>query len=153
MLIKCLTTIPKGSRCKCTETERFSIIESVIWSNLHGDMQQFVRTGKVLRTLLNTMSADLFIGVPFNIASYALLTHLIAQQCQLAVGELVWTGGDVHLYSNHLEAVKLQLTRTPYPLPSLVIKRQPNSLFDYQFDDFEIINYQAHQHIKAPVAV
>jgi thymidylate synthase len=99
------------------------------------------------------MSADLFIGVPFNIASYALLTHLIAQQCQLAVGELVWTGGDVHIYLNHLEAVKLQLTRTPYPLPNLVIKSQPNSLFDYQFDDFEIINYQAHQHIKAPVAV
>lgn len=114
--------------------------------------QFYVAQGR-LSCLVIQRSADLFIGVPFNIASYALLTHLIAQQCQLAVGELVWTGGDVHIYLNHLELVKLQLTRTPYPLPSLVIKRQPNSLFDYQFDDFEIINYQAHQHIKATVAV
>ncbi|NJO16735.1 MAG: thymidylate synthase [Thioploca sp.] len=114
--------------------------------------QFYVAQGR-LSCLVIQRSADLFIGVPFNIASYALLTHLIAQQCQLAVGELVWTGGDVHIYLNHLESVKLQLTRTPYPLPSLIIKRQPNSLFDYQFADFEIVNYRAHQHIKATVAV
>lgn len=114
--------------------------------------QFYVAQGR-LSCLVIQRSADLFIGVPFNIASYALLTHLIAQQCQLAVGELVWTGGDVHIYLNHLESVKLQLTRTPYPLPSLVIKRQPNSLFDYQFADFELFNYQSHPHIKATVAV
>jgi len=107
----------------------------------------------VLRTLSNTMSADVFIGVPFNIASYALLTHIIAQQCELAVGDFVWTGGDVHLYLNHLELARLQLNRSPYPLPNLLIKRQPNSIFDYQFEDFEIVDYQAHPHIKAVVAV
>ncbi len=116
-------------------------------------MQQFDRTGKVSRTLLNIMSADFFIGVPFNIASYALLTHLVAQQCHLSVGEFIWTGGDVHIYLNHLEQVQLQLTRKPYPLPSLLIKRQPNSLFEYQFEDFAVLNYQAHPHIKAKVAV
>jgi thymidylate synthase len=99
------------------------------------------------------MSADFFIGVPFNITSYALLTHLVAQQCDLAVGEFVWTGGDVHLYLNHLEQARLQLTRKPYPLPKLLIKRQPNSIFDYQFEDFEIVDYLAHPHIKAAVAV
>jgi thymidylate synthase len=99
------------------------------------------------------MSADVFIGVPFNIASYALLTHIIAPQCQLAVGDFVWTGGDVHLYLNHLEQARLQLKRSPYPLPNLLIKRQPNSIFDYQFEDFEIVDYQAHPHIKAVVAV
>ena len=114
--------------------------------------QFYVVQGR-LSCLVIQRSADLFIGVPFNIASYALLTHLIAQQCQLAVGEFVWTGGDVHIYLNHLESVKLQLTRTPYSLPSLVIKRQPNSLFDYQFADFEVVNYRAHKHIKATVAV
>jgi len=99
------------------------------------------------------MSADVFIGVPFNIASYALLTHMVAQQCELAVGDFVWTGGDVHLYLNHLELARLQLNRSPYSLPNLLIKRQPNSIFDYQFDDFEIVDYQAHPHIKAVVAV
>lgn len=114
--------------------------------------QFYVAKGK-LSCQLYQRSADFFIGTPFNIASYALLTNMVAQQCDLAVGEFIWTGGDVHLYLNHLSPAKLQLTRQPYPLPKLVIKRKPNSIFDYQFEDFEIVAYQAHPHIKAAVAV
>jgi thymidylate synthase len=98
-------------------------------------------------------SADIFLGVPFNIASYALLTHMVAQQCDLDVGDFVWTGGDCHIYSNHHEQVDLQLSRTPYPYPKLHIKRKPASIFDYQFEDFEMLDYQCHAAIKAPVAV
>lgn len=114
--------------------------------------QFYVAAGK-LSCQLYQRSCDTLIGAPFNLASYALLTHMIAQQCDLAVGEFVWTGGDVHLYLNHLEQARLQLTRKPYPLPKLLIKRQPNSIFDYQFEDFEIVDYLAHPHIKAAVAV
>ena len=98
-------------------------------------------------------SADIFLGVPFNIASYALLTHMVAQQCDLDVGDFVWTGGDCHIYSNHAEQVALQLSRTPHPYPTLVIKRKPESIFDYQYEDFAFEGYDPHSAIKAPVAV
>jgi thymidylate synthase len=118
----------------------------------HAFFQFYVANGK-LSCQLYQRSADIFLGVPFNIASYALLTHMVAEQCNLDVGDFIWTGGDCHLYSNHLEQVKLQLSRTPYPLPRLKIHRKPDSIFDYQFEDFEIVGYESHPHIKAPVAV
>ena len=98
-------------------------------------------------------SADIFLGVPFNIASYALLTHMLAQQCDMDVGDFVWTGGDCHIYSNHTEQVELQLSRTPHPYPVLNIKRKPASIFDYEYEDFEVLEYTHHPAIKAPVAV
>ena len=98
-------------------------------------------------------SADIFLGVPFNIASYCLLTHMMAQQCDLDVGDFIWTGGDCHIYSNHQEQVALQLSRAPLPYPSLRIKRRPASIFDYEYEDFEVLDYQCHPAIKAPVAV
>lgn len=98
-------------------------------------------------------SADSFLGVPFNIASYALLTHMLAQQCDLTPGQFIWTGGDCHIYLNHLEQVQLQLSRKPHVLPTLVFKRRPTSLFDYVYEDIEIINYISHPHIKGEVAV
>jgi thymidylate synthase len=118
----------------------------------HALFQFYVADGK-LSCQLYQRSCDTFLGVPFNIASYALLTYMFAQQCDLEPGDFVWTGGDVHLYTNHLEQTKLQLTREPYPLPQLIIKRKPDSIFDYKFEDFEIVNYQAHPSIKAPIAV
>ena len=98
-------------------------------------------------------SADIFLGVPFNIASYALLTHMVAQQCDLQVGDFIWTGGDCHLYNNHLQQVQTQLARAPHPYPTLHIQRRPQSLFDYTLEDFVVADYQHHAPIKAPVAV
>jgi len=118
----------------------------------HAFFQFYVANGK-LSCQLYQRSADTFLGVPFNIASYALLVHMIAQQTGLDVGDFVWTGGDVHLYNNTMEQAKEQITRKPYPLPKLVIKRKPDSIFDYQFEDFEIVDYQCHPHIKATVSV
>jgi len=118
----------------------------------HALFQFYVAQGK-LSCQLYQRSADIFLGVPFNIASYALLTHMLAQQCDLKVGDFIWTGGDCHIYNNHLEQVQTQLTRTPYPPPILHIKCRPPSLFDYTFDDFEIQGYHCHPAIKAPVAV
>jgi len=118
----------------------------------HAFFQFYVADGK-LSCQLYQRSADIFLGVPFNIASYALLTHMVAQQCNLEAGDFIWTGGDCHLYSNHLEQVELQLSRDFFPLPKLNILRKPDSLFDYEFEDFEIVGYESHPHIKAPVAV
>jgi thymidylate synthase len=118
----------------------------------HALFQFYVADGK-LSCQLYQRSADIFLGVPFNIASYALLTHMMAQQCDLEVGDFIWTGGDCHLYSNHFEQAELQLSREPRPYPKLTIKRKPASLFDYEYEDFEITDYDPHPHIKAPVAV
>ncbi|PIH58948.1 thymidylate synthase [Paenibacillus sp. LK1] len=118
----------------------------------HFAFQFYVAEGK-LSCMLTMRSVDTFLGLPFNIASYSLLTHMIAQQCDLEVGEFIWSGGDVHIYSNHVEQVKTQLEREPFALPKLVIKRKPDSIFDYTFDDFEFENYQHHPGIKAPIAV
>jgi thymidylate synthase len=118
----------------------------------HAFFQFYVADGK-LSCQLYQRSADIFLGVPFNIASYALLTHMMAQQCNLEVGDFVWTGGDCHLYSNHLEQVDLQLSRDFFPLPKLNILRKPASIFDYEFEDFEIAGYESHPAIKAPVAI
>jgi len=118
----------------------------------HYAFQFYVVNGK-LSCMWQQRSVDTFLGLPFNIASYALLTHMIAHQCDLEVGELIFTGGDVHLYLNHIEQAKLQLSREPRPLPKLVIKRKPNSVFEYQYEDFEIVDYNPHPHIKADVSV
>ncbi|MDO9088787.1 MAG: thymidylate synthase [Burkholderiaceae bacterium] len=118
----------------------------------HAFFQFYVAEGR-LSCQLYQRSADIFLGVPFNIASYALLTHMLAQQCDLAVGDFIWTGGDCHIYSNHHEQVELQLSRTPYPYPTLNIKRRPPSIFDYEYEDFEVVDYHSHGAIKAPVAV
>lgn len=114
---------------------------------------QFYVANRKLSCKLTQRSADAFLGVPFNIVSYSLLTHMVAQQCDLEVGEFIWSGGDCHIYTNHKEQVKLQLSRKPYDLPKLEIKRLPPSIFDYQFDDFIISNYQHYDTIKAPIAV
>jgi len=114
---------------------------------------QFYVAEQRLSCQLYQRSADIFLGVPFNIASYALLTHMLAQQSGLEPGEFIWTGGDCHLYVNHLEQADLQLARAPYPLPRLSFRRRPPSLFEYEYDDFEITGYRHHPPIKAPVAV
>ena len=118
----------------------------------HAFFQFYVADGK-LSCQLYQRSADIFLGVPFNIASYALLTHMVAEQTGLKVGDFVWTGGDCHLYSNHFEQVQEQLSRKPFPLPTLRLKRKPDSIFDYHYEDIEIVGYECHPAIKAPVAV
>jgi thymidylate synthase len=118
----------------------------------HAFYQFHVAQGR-LSCQMYQRSADIFLGVPFNIASYALLTHMVAQQCDLQVGDFIWTGGDCHLYLNHLDQAREQLSRSPLPLPPLDILRRPPSLFDYRYEDFAVVGYQAHPAIKAPVAV
>jgi thymidylate synthase len=124
----------------------------------HAFFQLYVASGEAgsrgrLSCQIYQRSADVFLGVPFNIASYSLLTHMLAQQCDLEVGELIWTGGDCHIYDNHREQVETQLQRAPYPYPSLTLRRRPPSIFDYVFEDFEIVGYAHHPAIRAPVAV
>jgi thymidylate synthase len=127
-------------------------IDNMALPPCHCLFQFYVADGK-LSCQLYQRSCDIFLGVPFNIASYALLTHMLAQQADLGVGDFIWTGGDCHLYSNHLEQADEQLQREPLPLPRLAIKRRPPSIFDYAYEDFEILNYESHPHIKAAVAV
>ncbi|WP_372869660.1 thymidylate synthase [Shewanella sp.] len=118
----------------------------------HAFFQFYVADGK-LSCQLYQRSCDVFLGLPFNIASYALLTMMVAQQCDLDLGDFVWTGGDTHLYSNHMEQTRLQLSREPRALPTMTILRRPESIFDYRFEDFELSGYDPHPHIKAPVAI
>ena len=118
----------------------------------HALFQFFVSQG-ALSCQLYQRSCDTFLGLGFNIASYSLLTHMLAQQCDLNVGDFIWTGGDVHLYLNHMEQAKEQLSRKPYELPKLNIKRKPDSIYDYAYEDFELVNYQCHPHIKAPISI
>ncbi len=127
-------------------------IENMALPPCHCLFQFYVADGR-LSCQLYQRSCDIFLGVPFNIASYALLTHMLAQQAELEVGDFVWTGGDCHLYSNHLEQTDLQLSREPLALPRLAIHRRPDSIFDYKYEDFEILDYESHPHIKAAVAV
>ncbi len=127
-------------------------VERMALPPCHYAFQFYVAAGR-LSCLFTMRSVDVFLGLPFNIASYALLTHMVAQQCDLQPGELIWSGGDVHLYRNHLEQARLQLSRKPFPPPRLEIRRRPASLDEYRFDDFVLHDYQAHPPIKAPVAV
>ncbi len=127
-------------------------IPSMALPPCHCLFQFYVAEGK-LSCHLYQRSADIFLGVPFNIASYTLLTHMLAQQADLNVGEFIWTGGDCHLYLNHKEQADEQLRREPLPLPRLAIKRRPDSIFEYRFEDFEILNYECHPHIRAAIAV
>lgn len=127
-------------------------LENMALPPCHAFFQFYVAENK-LSCLLMQRSVDIFLGLPFNIASYSLLTHMMAQQLGYGVGDFVWTGGDCHIYVNHTDQVDLQLTREPLPLCQLSIKRKPDTLFDYKFDDFEFVDYQAHPHIKGDIAV
>lgn len=150
-VIRTLRTNP-DSRRMIVSAWNVSELNDMALMPCHALFQFYVANGK-LSCQLYQRSADVFLGVPFNIASYSLLTHMIAQQTNLDVGEFIWTGGDCHLYMNHLEQARTQLKRIPYPLPKLEIVRKPEDLFSYRFDDFVIENYQCHPAIKAPVAV
>jgi len=127
-------------------------LPSMALAPCHCLFQTVVSKGR-LHLQLYQRSCDVFIGLPFNIASYALLLSMLAQQCGLEPGEFIWTGGDVHIYKNHLDQVALQLTRAPYPLPTVRINRKPDAIDQYRFEDFEVIGYQAHPHIKGEIAV
>lgn len=136
-----------------SELDQMALMPCHAFFQFYVSPAQNVNERAKLSCQLYQRSADIFLGVPFNIASYALLTHMMAQQCDMDVGDFIWTGGDCHIYSNHHEQVELQLSRSPNPYPTLNIKRKPESIFDYQFEDFEVLDYQHHPAIKAPVAV
>ena len=150
-LIQMINTNP-GSRRQVVSAWNPADIGEMALPPCHLLFQTYVANGR-LSLQLYQRSCDVFLGVPFNIASYALLTHILAQQCGLEAGEFVWTGGDCHLYSNHLDQARLQLTRDPRPLPRLAIHRRPDAIDDYRYEDFEILDYDPHPHISAPVAV
>jgi thymidylate synthase len=150
-LIKDIKTNP-DSRRLIVNAWNVADLPHMALSPCHALFQFYVADGK-LSCQLYQRSADVFLGVPFNIASYALLTMMIAQVCDLKVGEFIHTFGDVHLYNNHIEQAKLQLTREPYPLPTLKINREVKDIFSFKFEDFTLENYQSHPHIKAPVAI
>jgi thymidylate synthase len=150
-LIKTIKTNPDSRRMIVTAWN-VAEIHKMALPPCHMMFQVYVANGK-LSCQLYQRSCDIFLGVPFNIASYSLLTHMLAQQCDLEVGDFVWTGGDCHIYSNHYEQVELQLSREPRAYPQLKINRRPDSIFDYRFEDFEIVGYDPHPHIKAAVAV
>lgn len=150
-IMKTLKTNP-DSRRMVVSAWNVADLDKMALMPCHALFQFYVANGK-LSCQLYQRSADIFLGVPFNIASYALLTHIVAQQCDLEVGDFIWTGGDCHIYSNHAEQVALQLSRTPFNHPTLHIKRRPESIFDYQYEDFEVRGYECHPAIKAPVAV
>ena len=149
-VIKTLKTNPDSRRI-IVSAWNVAEIPKMALAPCHALFQFYVVNG-TLSCQLYQRSADIFLGVPFNIASYALLTHMVAQQCDLNVGDFIWTGGDCHIYSNHVKQTELQLSRTPRPYPSLRIKRRPSSIFDYRFEDFEVLEYDPHPHIPAPVA-
>ena len=153
-LIACLSTERQDSKQLDGRQSAWNPaeIEKMALAPCHCLFQTQVAGGR-LNLQLYQRSADAFLGVPFNIASYALLTHMLAQQCGLEPGVFVWTGGDCHLYSNHLDQARLQLTREPKPLPRLNILRKPEAIDRYRYEDFEILDYDAHPHIKAEVAV
>jgi thymidylate synthase len=157
-VVKQLKTSPDSRRI-IVSAWNVGLIEQMALPPCHAFFQFYVAPAQEpggkpkLSCQLYQRSADIFLGVPFNIASYALLTHMLAQQCDMDVGDFVWTGGDCHIYSNHTEQVELQLSREPFPYPVLNIKRKPASIFDYEYEDFEVLEYQYHPAIKAPVAV
>lgn len=150
-VIEQIKTTP-DSRRMIVSSWNVSQLDEMALPPCHMMFQFYVANGE-LSCQLYQRSADVFLGVPFNIASYALLTHMVAQQTGLIAKEFIWTGGDCHLYNNHFAQVKTQLARTPLPLPQLEIKRKPNSIFEYEFEDFEVVGYQSHDAIRAPVAV
>ena len=150
-LIHTIKTNP-DSRRMIVNAWNVAEIDNMALPPCHMMFQVYVANGK-LSCQLYQRSCDIFLGVPFNIASYSLLTHMLAQQCDLEVGDFVWTGGDCHIYSNHFDQVQLQLSREPRAYPQLKINRRPESIFDYKFEDFEIVGYDPHPHIKAAVAV
>jgi thymidylate synthase len=157
-VVKTLKTNPDSRRI-IVSAWNVADLEHMALMPCHAFFQFYVAPAKrpggkgQLSCQLYQRSADIFLGVPFNIASYALLTHMLAQQCDLEVGDFIWTGGDCHIYSNHFDQVEQQLGRDPLPYPSLHIKRKPASIFDYAYEDFEVLNYQHHPAIKAPVAI
>lgn len=150
-VIKQIKTNP-DSRRHLVSAWNVAEVDNMALPPCHYAFQFYVADGK-LSCMFQMRSIDTFLGLPFNLASYALLTHMVAEQCGLDVGDLIWTGGDVHIYLNHLDQVNLQLEREPHELPKLIIKRKPESIFDYNFDDFEFEGYQSHPGIKAPIAI